>query len=553
MKSWSAKCLAVRRVTQDNHGKKTAGVDGVKSLSPKQRMHLVNTLELEPKAQPVRRVWIPKPGTEEKRGLGIPVMYDRALQGLVKLALEPEWEAKFEKNSYGFRPGRSCHDAIEAIRTQIQYKPKYVLDADIAKCFDHIDHQALLNKLTTFPTLRRIIRAWLKAGMMEGLELHPTEEGTPQGGVASPLLANIALHGLESDVRAAFPVTKTIKGKQIRWWQPAIIRYADDFLILHQDITVIEEAKEVTARWLAGMGLELKPSKTRITHTLHTYQGNVGFDFLSFHVRQYPVGKTHTGKSGGKGRQSTPLGFKTIIKPSKEAQKRHLLKIKAVIQKRKSASQAVLIKELNPLIQGWCNYHRMQNAKKAFSRADHLTYLKLMRWAKRRHHNKSGQWVAEKYWHISSGKWNFAVNEGCVLIKRSSVPIQEHVKVQGRRSPFDGDWVYWATRMGKHPDLPKREAELLKRQKGKCAYCGLYFKDEDVLEVDHIIPKVLGGRNERKNWQLLHQHCHDKKTAKDGSLTGRGTHNKGQIIEEPCEAKVSRTDLKTNQKGQPYG
>jgi RNA-directed DNA polymerase len=161
--------------------------------------------------------------------------------------------------------------------------------------------------------------------------------------------------------------------------------------------------------------------------------------------------------------------------------------------------------------------------------------------------------VAEKYWHISSGKWNFAVNERWALIKRSSVPIQEHVKVQGQRSPFDGDWIYWATRMGKHPDLPKREAELLKRQKGKCAYCGLYFKDEDVLEVDHIIPKALGGRNERKNWQLLHQHCHDKKTAKDGSLTGRGTRDKSQIIEEPCEAKVSRTDLKTNQKGQPHG
>src|SRR5437764_309268 len=170
MKSWSAKCLAVRRVTQDNRGKKTAGIDGVKALNPKQRLQLVEKLKLAPKAQPVRRVWIPKPGTEEKRGLGIPVMYDRALQGLVKLALEPEWEAKFEKNSYGFRPGRSCHDAIEAIRTQIQYKPKYVLDADIAKCFDHIDHQALLKKLTTFPTLRRIIRAWLKAGMMEGLE-----------------------------------------------------------------------------------------------------------------------------------------------------------------------------------------------------------------------------------------------------------------------------------------------------------------------------------------------------------------------------------------------
>ena len=161
--------------------------------------------------------------------------------------------------------------------------------------------------------------------------------------------------------------------------------------------------------------------------------------------------------------------------------------------------------------------------------------------------------MEEKYWHISSGKWNFAVNERLALIKHASIPIQEYVKVQGKRSPFDGDWVYWATRMGKYPNLPKREAELLKRQKGKCAYCGLYFKDGDTLEVDHIIPKALGGRNEQKNWQLLHRHCHDKKTAKDGSLTDRGTHDKGQTLEEPCEAKVSRTVLKTNQKGQPHG
>jgi len=186
MKSWSAKCLATRRVTQDNRGKKTAGVDGVKNVSPENRIRLAAILTLPEKAKPTRRVWIPKPGTEERRPLGIPVMKDRAEQALVKLVLEPEWEARFEENSYGFRPGRSCHDAIEAIFNTIRYKPKYVLDADIAKCFDHISHDALLQKLQTFPTMRRAIRAWLKAGVMEGLELTPTVEGTPQGGVATP-------------------------------------------------------------------------------------------------------------------------------------------------------------------------------------------------------------------------------------------------------------------------------------------------------------------------------------------------------------------------------
>lgn len=185
MRSWSAKMLAVRRVTQDNSGKKTAGVDGIKSLTPVQRLALVHKLKLTGKAMPTRRVWIDKPGKEEKRPLGIPTMYDRALQAQVKLALEPEWEARFEPNSYGFRPGRSCHDAIEAIFLATRQKTKYVLDADIAKCFDKINHEELLRKLNTFPTIRRQIRAWLKAGVMDKKELFPTSKGTPQGGVSA--------------------------------------------------------------------------------------------------------------------------------------------------------------------------------------------------------------------------------------------------------------------------------------------------------------------------------------------------------------------------------
>jgi RNA-directed DNA polymerase len=243
VKSWSAKCLAVRRVTQDNQGKKTAGVDGVKSLNPKQRMILVRELKLIPNAKPVRRVWIPKPGTEGKRGLGIPVMYDRALQALVKLALEPEWEAKFEPNSYGFRPGRSCHDAMKAIWIGINKLDKYVLDADIAKCFDRINHQALLNKLSTTPTLRHVIKAWLKAGVMENETLFPTEEGSPQDGVISPLLANIALHGLEATVRDGFPGKKMIQGKRIDNWKPLVIRYADDVRHLTHGLIPLAERR----------------------------------------------------------------------------------------------------------------------------------------------------------------------------------------------------------------------------------------------------------------------------------------------------------------------
>jgi RNA-directed DNA polymerase len=203
LKSKSAKLLAVRRVTQINKGKKTAGIDGVKSLSPTQRLKLANELNLNEKSKPVRRIWIPKPGKTEKRPLGIPTMTDRAKQALVKLALEPEFEAKFAPNFYGFRPARSCQDAIEAIFRAICLKNAYVLDADIKGCFDNIDHIALLKKLDTFPNLRKVIKGWLRAGIMEEEVFHQPRAGTPQGGVISPLLANIALHGLEYELKKA--------------------------------------------------------------------------------------------------------------------------------------------------------------------------------------------------------------------------------------------------------------------------------------------------------------------------------------------------------------
>lgn len=292
--SWYAKLLAVRRVTQDNQGKKTAGVDGVKSLTPKQRMALVKNIKLGHKSKPTRRVWIPKAGTDEKRPLGIPTMYERALQALVKLTLEPEWEAKFEPNSYGFRPARSAHDAVEAIFLAIKGKPKYVLDADIAKCFDKINHEKLLAKLQTYPKLRQQIKAWLNSGVMDGKTLFPTNEGTPQGGVISPLLANIALHGMENRVKQ---FAETLKGnKRDNRASLSLIRYADDFLIIHERLEVILECQDIIRGWLAEMGLELKPSKTKITHTLDHIEGNSGFNFLGFNFRQYPVGKHQSGK-----------------------------------------------------------------------------------------------------------------------------------------------------------------------------------------------------------------------------------------------------------------
>jgi len=227
-------------------------------------------LSLSRKAKPTRRVWIPKPGTEEKRPLGIPTITDRALQALVKQALESEWEARFEPNSFGFRPGRSAHDAIAAIFGLTNRKCKYVLDADISKCFDRIHHDVLLAKLNTFPVLRRQIKGWLKAGVLDGNKLFPTKEGTPQGGVISPLLANIALHGMEQRINQAFPERGIwSKGKQVGRQNAAhLIRYADDFVIIHEELAVVQQCQQIITEWLLHLGLELKPSKTRLTHTL---------------------------------------------------------------------------------------------------------------------------------------------------------------------------------------------------------------------------------------------------------------------------------------------
>ena len=542
MRSWSGHMLAVRRVTQDNQGKKTAGVDGVKSLTPVERLALVKKLALFGKSKPTRRVWIDKPRSSEKRPLGIPTMYDRALQALVKLALEPEWEARFEPNSYGFRPGRSCHDAVEAIFNAIRYKDKYVLDADIAKCNDRINHGELLKKINTFPTLKRQIGAWLKSGVMDGKQLFPTSEGTPQGGVISPLLANIALHGMEERVKQfAGTLPSNGVGKRGNRVALSLIRYADDFVILHEDITVVQRCKEIISEWLMGMSLELKPSKTRLAHTLLEHEGqSAGFNFLGFNVRQYPVGKYNTG-CNTKGK---PLGFKTFIKPSKEKIKIHYDRISEVIEQQKTATQAALIAQLNPIIKGWANYYRTVVSKEIFSELGAKVYQKLKSWGKRRHPNKSGEWVSNKYWQTIGGdNWVFATRqEGenpLRLLKHQATEIVRHVKVKGEASPYDGNLVYWSTRMGQHPEVSTTVATLLKKQKGRCAHCKLHFTGHSVMEVDHIIPKSKGGKNEYKNYQLLHRHCHDKKTAIDGS---RGTKSGCNSAKPKSTSKFSHLD-----------
>jgi RNA-directed DNA polymerase len=538
MKSEAARCLAVRRVTQDNQGKRTAGVDGVKSVGPKHRPLLVGLLRdikrIRPK--PTRRIWIPKPGKDEMRPLGIPTMLDRAHQALAKLALEPEWEARFEPNSYGFRPGRSVHDATAAIFLAIRFQSKYVLDADIAGCFDSIAHAPLLAKLQTFPALHRAIKAWLKAGVLEDGVFAPTTAGTPQGGVISPLLANIALHGMEEAVTAAFTPAGRY-GRRVH--VPRLVRYADDLVVFFPTREGIERARSTLEDWLSGMGLVLKPSKTRITHTLETTgEEPPGFDFLGFHIQQFPVGRYHSGRCTGK-----LLGFKTLIRPSTQAIKRHHAALRAVVKEGRTLPQATLIDQLNPLIVGWSQYYRCVIAQATFSGCDNALFPLLLHWTRRRHPRKNATWVARHYWRPSGrDHWCFATSDGKRLISHASTHIQRHVKIKGTASPYDGNLLYWARRLTHHPLTRTKLGKLLVAQQGRCGYCKLYFRDGDRIELDHIIPLNLGGSDVLlTNRQALPRHCHDQRHA--ALHAERGIPDKNPTGEEPDAANVARPVL----------
>ena len=408
---------------------------------------------------------------------------------------------------------RSCHDAIEAIFKAINQKSKYVLDADIAKCFDRINHKALLNKLNTFPTMRRLIKSWLKAGVVDWSAYanrqknsSSTSEGTPQGGVISPLLANIALHGLENRLKqfAGTLPGRNGFGKRDLMKQLSVIRYADDFVILHPDKTVVQRCQQITAEWLKDMGLELKPEKTRLSHTLNTTEeGNVGFNFLGFTIRQHEVGK-----------YESKQGFKTIITPSREAVKSHLKKVGSIIQQHKTAPKQALIARLNPVIRGWSNYQRGQCSKKTFQYCDYITYQQLRGWAVSRHSGKQrGTRVRKEWKHIGTRNWVFSTNDKKFsLINHADTQVVRHTKVEGVKSPYDGDWVYWSTRKGEFSGIKKQVAQLIKEQNGKCYHCGHYFSSNSLAEIHHKDENH--SNNKRGNLALVHGHCHDTIHAK---------------------------------------
>lgn len=413
--SWSAKVLAIRDVTERSSGRFTSGIDGKVYLTADAREQLCREKfdYRTHQPSPVRRVYIPK-ASGGKRPLGIPIMRDRVMQAIVKMALEPEWEAKFAADSYGFRPGRSCHDAIEAVHQAIWEMEKrgydpHVLEADIASCFDWIAHDPLLARLHLF---RDVVRRWLKVGVVEFGHHEPTESGTPQGGVISPLLANIALDGIE----------ELFAGK---WWA-RVARYADDFVVVAATPRIIARTiRPAVERFLAKRGLELNPLKSG-TASLGT-----GFNFLGFTLRKF--------------------GRKLLITPQKEKVQRFLRHLKAILVANKQVTHRALLVRLNPVIRGWVNYFRHCNAKLTFSQVDHRLFQKLWWWACRRHPHKSKEWVRQKYFQgIVEQHWAFGEKGGLQVICALTTRIFRHEKVYGRASPFDTRLrAYWEKRIRK--------------------------------------------------------------------------------------------------------
>lgn len=511
--SFKSKLLAVRKITQDNSGKKTAGVDVIKSVPPSKRLELAKTIKIDGIAMPIRRVHITKKDGS-LRTLGIPTILDRVKQKLVLLALEPQWEAKFDVNSYGFRPGRCCHDAVKAVYKSINRLPKYVLDADIEKCFDKIAHKPLLKKLKTFPLLSRQVKKWLKAGVMHAsLNIFKeTSEGTPQGGIISPFLANVALNGIEKLLK-----TKVIELYGVKFSRSlTVIRYADDIVIAHSKLEVIHFCKSELNQFLIRFNLKLNAEKTRVLHTLNINKSNGmrGFEFLGFHIRQLPIGRYKYKKQ--------KRAYRTLIVPSRDSVKKHFENLKKTLKR--NFKRESIIAQLNPKIIGWANYYRSGTSKKVFNYIDHKLLYFLLSRLKNIHKKRGMKWICKRYFaRINKYKWTFYFqakeNEKPVTLARHvKISILRHIKVKGDVSIYDNNFSYWANRLKKISNISDSNLKLLKKQKGKCALCFSEFKHGDIMEIDHIVPIYKGGKRISNNIQLVHRHCHHKKTALDKSV-----------------------------------
>ena len=506
-----AKLLATRRVTQENKGRKTPGIDGIAAISPSKRFNMALRLELDGKASHIRRVWIDKPGNKEKRPLGIPTLLDRAKQALALLALEPEWEARFSENSYGFRPGRGIRDAHKQIKNILVISRKWIYDADIEKCFDRINHNALLTKLSQDDksTISVQVATWLRAGVLEGGITRQNEQGTPQGGVISPLLANIAMHGLENEVLRAVK-TSGLKSAAKLAARTKILVYADDFLILAPSEETLKAGIGGAEHFLQSMGLNLNHKKSRITHS------SSGFEYLGCTIKQQEVGK----KKRPSRHNTVNITWRLKILPTQENVDKHFREIRK--QAKSCGDTKTLIRKLNPIIEGFKQFALYTDAG---------TYGKASLWSTQLYRITSN-WLSKRYkvWgkdlrfytRHRDREWVVYARDGnkkhfleTYYRKGDAYGLNKHIKVRGNKSPYDGDWKYWGTRTTANSEISDRKLTLLKKQRGRCAICYGSFTPNDTIQLDHIAPRSCGGSESLRNLQLLHQECHEQKSAEE--------------------------------------
>ena len=485
--SFSAKAIAVRRVTE-NSGKRSAGVDGEIWKNPERKFRAIQELQRRGyKPKPLRRVYIPK-SNGKKRPLGIPTMKDRAMQALHLMALAPIAETTADTQSYGFRPYRNTADAIEQCFSALSRKnsAKWILEGDIQSCFDTISHQWLTNHT---PMDKKLLKAWLQSGYMEKQKYYSTTAGTPQGGIISPVLANIALDGIEAKLKNE----KTLRGKKVN-----LIRFCDDFVITGISKELLEDnVKPMIKEFLQERGMKLSEEKTKITHI------EEGFVFLGQEVRKY--------------RQN-----KLLITPSRTSCRQFLKKIQEATKRHETSTQEKLIRTLNPKIRGWCNYHRHVVSSQTFKKMGHQVYWAVWRWAKKRHPKKSRKWIMAKYFQDTAEGKVFQVESTKAGKKRTitlasprKIKIVRHTKILAKVNPYDPAWQEYIERREQKKTMQKmrnrrkgQEAKVYEQQQGLCIVCNRKLTSNDPVHLHHIRYKSEGGEDTVENLMMLHPDCH---------------------------------------------